>query len=296
MVLFENINNNDMIFCKELNREYKDTEQLFKDLREYKNDIISLKKAQIYKSCEKDISITAKPLDYLKLSTQTKGILIEDDFYYIAVNSTKILDSHKDLHIDGIWNKTVKEQQGKNYLVADHELKLENTIVRKEHVEIFTAVIPFSIIGKNYDGDTEALIYKVRKDKVINKTAKEWLDSGDNIEASVRMQYTDIMFAVKSDNEEDKKDRETYDKYINTIVNKDDFDTEILYFWVVKQAKNIHESSLVILGSNNATGQIIIDSNKQKPSKDTSKKIEQPPKSTAKAIDYNYLRQNLKLM
>jgi len=284
-----------MIFCKELNREYVDSEQLFKDLREYKNDIISLKKAQIYKSCEKDVSITAKPLDYLKLSTQTKGIVIEDDYYYIAVNSTKILDSHKDLHVDGIWNKTVKEQQGKNYLVADHELKLENTIVRKEHVEMFTASIPFSIIGKNYDGDTEALIYKVRKDKVINKTAKEWLDSGDSIEASVRMQYTDIMFAVKSDSEEDKKDRETYDKYINVIVNKDDFDTEILYFWVVKQAKNIHESSLVILGSNSATGQITIDSNKQKPSIDTSNKITQPQGSTVKSIDYNYLLQNLKL-
>jgi hypothetical protein len=286
-----------MIFCKELNKEYSDTEQLFKALREYKNDIISLKKAQIYKSCEKDISITAKPLDYLKLSTQTKGITIEDDYYYIAVNSTYILDSHKDLHINGVWNKTVKEQQGKNYLVADHELKLESTIVRKEHVEIFTAIIPFSIIGKSYEGDTEVLIYKVKKDKVINKTAKEWLDSGDGIEASVRMQYTDMLFAVKSDAEEDKKDRETYDKYIKLIANKEDFDTEILYFWVVKQAKNIHESSLVILGSNSATGQITIDSNKQKPSEDTSKDNEQQPQgSTAKGIDYNYLLKNLKLI
>ena len=41
-------------------------------------------------------------------------------YHYIAVNTTNILDSHGDLHVKGLWNKSVKDQQGKNYLVTDH--------------------------------------------------------------------------------------------------------------------------------------------------------------------------------
>ena len=276
-----------MIHCKELNKDFETKEELFKELRLYKSDIIALKKAQIIKSCDKGISITAKPLDHLKFNAQIKELSLGDDnYYYIAVNSTRILDSHLDLHLDGIWNKTTKEQQGKNYLVADHKLELDKTIAKKEYVEIFTATIPFSMIGKSYKGDTEVLIYKVRKDKVINKVAKEWIDSGDSIEASVRMQYTDIVFALNSDDKEDVREKKIYDELLPLIANKDDFDSEIMYFWGVKQAKNVLESSLVLFGSNSSTGQITIESDKQKPSEDTSETIE-PSKDTHKEFYLN---------
>jgi len=125
----------------------------------------------------------------LKFTDQLKGIKIDDNFYYIAVNSTKVLDSHEDLHLDGIWKKTIKEQQGKNYLVTDHDLEIKSVVVRKEHIEMFTAKVPFSLIGKPYEGDTEVLIYKVPKNQVKCETVKDWLNSGDSIEGSVRMQY-----------------------------------------------------------------------------------------------------------
>lgn len=250
---------------------------MFKELRFYKNDIISFKKAQIMKSCDKGISITAKPLDYLKLSTQIKEIPLDDNYYYIAVNSTRILDNHLDLHLDGLWDKTAKDQQGKNYLVDTHILSVNATIARKEYIEIFTAFVPFSMIGKKYKGDTEVLIYKIRKDKIIDQKAKEWLDSGDAIEASVRMQYIDIVFALNSDDKEDMREKKTYDQLIKVIANKEDFDSEIQYFWGIRQAKNVLESSLVLFASNNSTGQISIENNKQEPSeKDTPKIITEP--------------------
>ena len=68
-----------MIHCNELNKSFETKEQLFKELKLYKNDIIAMKKAQIFKSCDKGISVTAKPLDYLKLSTQTKDIPLDDN-------------------------------------------------------------------------------------------------------------------------------------------------------------------------------------------------------------------------
>lgn len=282
-----------MIHCKALNKNFESKSDMFKELREAREQIISEKKAKIYKSCEKGVSVTSKPIDISKVSGTIKELFNDTNYYYIATNTTRILDSHEDLHINGLWNKSAKEQTGKNYFVADHELRLVSTIVRKEHVSIFIATIPFSLLGKNYDGDTEALIYKFKKDKVIHKVAKEWLDSGDAIEASVRMQYIDIEFALNSDADEDKREKKVFDKYYPIIANKEDFDDNILYFWAVKQAKNTAESSLVIMGSNPVTGEIQVNEDKQKPPEGTSEKIE-PEKSTQKGIDYNYLRQNLK--
>lgn len=264
------------IYCKELNKNFGSKDDLFKSLRKYKDDIISFKKAQIYKSCEKGAGVTARPLDCSKLSTQTKGISMDDNYYYLATNSTKILDSHLDWHANGIWNKTVQQQQGKNYLVDTHVLSVNTTIARKEYIEMFTAVIPFAMLGKPYSGDTEVLVYKIRKDKIISSEAKEWLDSGDDIECSVRMQYIDIEFALNSDDKEDVKFKDNYDKYIGQIANIDDFDTEIIYFWIVKQAKNVMESSLVLFGSNSTTGQITEESKFQPSLEDTESKNNEP--------------------
>jgi hypothetical protein len=282
------------IHCSELNKSFDSKEELFVELKANKSEIVAIKKAQILKSHEKGTGIKARPLDYSKLSTETKGIKFDEDYYYIAVSTSKVLDSHDDLHLDGMWNRTVTARQGKNYLVADHELKIDNTIARKEYVEMLTAIIPFSALGKDYEGDTEALIYKVRKDKVIHAKAKEWLDSGDDIEASVRMQYVDIVLAMKSDDKDDIKERKNFDELYDSIANKADFEEEIMYFWGIKEAKNVLESSLVLFGSNSTTGQISHASNdkKQKPLiKDTSVKNSQPPVSTD--VDYEFLTKNI---
>lgn len=265
-------------------KEFATKEDLFSALRESKELIIANKKADIQKSCEKGTSVSCKSLDLLNFTDQLKGIKIDDNFFYIAVNTTRILDSHNDLHIDGIWNKSIKEQQGNNYLVLDHELCIDKVAVRKEYVEMFVAKLPFAMFGQPYKGDTQALIYKVPKDKVINKSAKDWLNSGDQIEASVRMQYVTIEFAMDSNSPQDITEKTRYDEFINVIANKDDFEY-IPYFFVVKEAKNVRESSLVVAGSNHVTGNI----NNTEPSKDTPKTIDPPLSSQAIKTIYSHL-------
>jgi len=236
-------------------KEYASLDNLFADFRKNIDGIIDLKKADIQKSCEKGLTVNCKSLDLSKFANQIKAIKIEDGYYYIAVNTTLVLDSHEDLHVNGLWGKSVKEQQGNVYLVADHELCIDSVIVRKEHIKMFTAKLPFSMLGYEYSGDTEALIYQIPKDKIIHDKVKQWLESGDSIEASVRMQYVVIEFAMDSNAPEDIKAKERYDEYLPIIANKDDFDY-IPYFFVIKEAKNVRESSLVIFGSNPVTGNI----------------------------------------
>jgi hypothetical protein len=259
---------------------FQTKEELFIELKANNDFIIDAKKSQIYKSCEKGQSVSVKSIDLLKFSEENKALKLDENYYYLVVNSTNILDSHEDLHVNGIWNKSVKEIQGKNYLVEDHDLEISKVIVRKEHIEIFTAIVPFSILGKNYQGNTEVLVYKVPKNQVKNPIVKEWLDSGDSIEASVRMQYVTILLAMDSNAPDDATEKKNYDDYIGLIANKDEFEY-ISHFYIVKEAKNVKESSLVPFGSNGVTGKLeskneplndTQDENKQEPSNDTQKR------------------------
>lgn len=269
------------MFCKELDKSFETKAEMLKALRESHKEIIESKKARIYNDRVGDNKggVAVKFIDSSKLKDQVKGLVVDDDYYYIAVNTTKILDSHQDLHINGIWNKSAREQQGKVYLVWDHEFKGNMTIVRKEHIEMFVTEITFALLGLPYEGNAEALIYKFRKDKVIDSKAKEWLDSGDDIQASVRMLYIKMLFALNSNEPEDKEFKKNYDQYIKQVSNISDFKDEVVYFWPILEAANKLESSLVLAGSNHATGQITEDI-KTQPSEDTEKNNNEPSEDT----------------
>ena len=263
------------IFCKELNKNFENKDDLFKALFENEKLIIDAKKSEIYKSIEKGSQVFSTQIEIKKaLESETnKGLKFDENYYYFVVNSANILDSHNDMHVDGNWNKSVKDQQGKTYLVFDHSLKRGDIIAMAKDIEMFTAKVPFSLLSKNYEGETYSLIYKVAKDKIINKEAKEWLENGYDLQASVRMQYIKIETAFNTNDKEYAKQKEIYDTYFPLIANKEDFES-IDYFFVIKEAKNVMESSLVLFGSNDATGRI---DNKEEPSDDTPTEIKEEP-------------------
>lgn len=255
---------------------FKGYQELIQEVKKNKDILIAEKKAQIYKSIDKGLAVCVNQEYIKKQADAFKSLNLDDDYYYFVVNSSRYLDTHNDLHIEGNWDKSAKEQKGKCFFIFDHTLKRDEIIAMKEDIEMFTAIIPFKAIGKDYEGDTYCLIYKIRKDKIINKQAKEWLDLGYSFECSVRMQYMDIELATNPEFDKDEKPNEFYNKYHPTIANKEDFEV-IPYFWVIKQAKNVLESSWVMFGSNGATGLIqenkseadLITSDKNEPSTDT---------------------------
>jgi hypothetical protein len=263
-----------MIYCKELNKSFDDKEQMFKELSLNETLIIDAKKTEI-KSIDKGLQIVTNQSEIEKaLNTQTeKGLKFDADYYYFVVNSANILDSHNDMHVDGNWEKTKKERQGKNYLVLEHKTIIDNIIAMPKDIEMITAKVPFSLLGKSYEGETYSLIYKVAKDKIYHDKIKDLLDKGHNLEASVRMQYVKIESAYNSNGPENSKQKANYDKYYPLIANKEDHE-EINYFWIVLEAKNVLESSLVLFGSNSATGRI---DNKTEPTEVTQPEIKEEP-------------------
>jgi len=264
------------IYIKELKREFETKSEAFKALKEAKDTIITAKKSDTLKSSEK---LGGVPLRPLKISDSIKGLDTSEGMYHIVVNTTNVLDSHDDLHVKGIWNKTVKDQQGKLNLTVDHKIDIDSIVTRKEHVSVSILDTTFKALGYNLEGETQALIYSVHEDNIKHEKALEWLKSGDSIEASVRMQYLDIELALNSDDKEDENEYKAFKDYSKSIANKSDRQ-DLEYFWIVKQAKNVSESSLVVAGSNSYTGVYEPSSDTQEetqasePSADTQKESE----------------------
>lgn len=269
-----------MIVCKELNTSFETKEELFKALKQNKSKIISEKKSKSFNSIDKDVCVSVKPLDVSKIEGSSFKEEMDDKYYYIVVNTTKILDSHNDLHVNGIWNKSAKEQNRKNALLDSHIDTLSTTLAKREDVEIMVKEIPFSLLGYSYKGNTEALVYKIEKSK-MRQDVREWLDGGYNIQASVKMQYVKMDIAMKSDSKEDEEERRIYDQYKGQIANIADFEKEPLYFFVQREAKNVDESSLVSRGSNHVTGRIT-----NEPSKDTQNNKEAVYDTSADLINF----------
>ncbi len=276
------------IYCKELNKEFESKADLFKALVENESFIIDAKKSQVYKSFEKGLQVVSDQKTIEKaFNDSEKGIKFDSDYYYFVVNSANYLDSHNDMHVDGNWNKSVKDQNGKVYLVWHHDFsKTENIIAFPEDIEMMTSKVAWSLLGKSYDGETYSLIYKVKKDKIVNENVSKWLKEGRKLQLSVRMQYIKLETAFNSDDEDYSKQTENYNKYYPLIANKDEF-KEIEYFFIVKEAKNVMESSLLPFGSNGATAEISQTENKSEADNITSEQ-EEP------SIDTQKVEQSLK--
>ena len=228
------------------NREFTSKPELFKALKEQKNELIGLKKASIINS--DGLKSETKKLEGMA----SKVVNLDDNFTYHVINTTKYMDSHNDVHLNGIWNKSISEQQGKIHFVADHDLSIKSVIAWPKDVTMYVQDLPWRLLGKDFDGNTQALIFKVAKDKIMLDAAKQIIENKIDIEHSIRMQYINIELAIDESAEGYEDEKMLFDATINQIANKAHA-IEQGYFWVVSEAKISQEGSMVLRGSNDAT-------------------------------------------
>lgn len=247
-----------MITCKYFpDKKFANKAELFAALRANVKKIIAVKTSEIYDSHKKGaIDISFIPEDmYTKVNGSDVGKTgphMKDGFVYPIINTTRYMDMHDDVHFDGTFQRSAKEQNGKLYYVADHEIKIDSIIAWPEDVNVMVKQIPWSFVNKSYDGSTEALIYEIDKNKIVHDKAAEIIKEKRPVQNSVRMQYVSIKLGMNSDNPNDREYKTYYDTRIKDIVNKDVAE-EKGYFFGVEEAKIVKEGSMVILGSNDAT-------------------------------------------
>ena len=229
------------------NKEFDSKEDLFKALVENKQELISIKKS-ITKNAD---AVSYGYVETIK-SNVNKAIasaeLPQELTVKVVINTTNFLDSHGDVHIDGIWNKSVKDN--KTFLhLQEHDRSFDKVISDSAKASIQS--MTWEELGFNYSGSTQALIFESTIDKLRNGFMLKQYANGWVKNHSVGMRYVQMELAINSEADYDKEYKDMWDEYYPIIANKEVAD-ERGYFWVVKEAKII-EGSAVVMGSNSAT-------------------------------------------
>jgi len=265
-----------MIVAKEFQgKTFATKEDLFKELRENKSVLIAQKK-MITKEADSTIHIVEVE-DRNKEANKAEANDVTS-FNKIAaklvINTTNLMDSHSDVHLKGIWNKSAKEQKN-ILLLQEHQMKFNSIISDSVTAEVKR--MTWKSLGFDLEGDTEALIFNAEIDKARNEFMFNQYAKGYVKEHSVGMRYVKIELALNSESKYDTEEKEVWDKYINDIANKEAAE-EQGYFWAVLEAKII-EGSAVVKGSNYATPTISVEA-----VKDTPAEIKEPLKDTQEVV------------
>ena len=176
----------------------------------------------------------------------------------LVINSCKWLDSHDDVHIPGLWKKSVSETKTA-YLLDSHKRGFGDII--SDSAVPMLRKMNGTDLGVPLPGDTEVLIFKVgitpeRNPFMYKQYANNWVK-----QHSVGMRYVNLFMCVNSTEKYFIEEKENWDKYIDYVANKDAAE-ERGFFFAVTEAKLI-EGSSVVFGSNPITP--VVDNNKYEP-------------------------------
>lgn len=188
--------------------------------------------------------------DVIKANTPVESLNLTEIKVKVAINSTNLLDSHKDVHIPGLWKKSLKENKLMMHL-QEHMMQFDHIISDGADLKAYTQNLTWKELGFKFDGESEVLTFEsiIRKSRnpfMFDQYAKGYVKNH-----SVGMQYVSMVMCIDDDSEYYGAEFEAWNKYYEYIANKDAAD-EAGYFWAIKEAKAI-EGSAVPRGSNYAT-------------------------------------------
>lgn len=271
-------------------KEFSSKKELFDFLIENKDLLVAQKKSAL-KTVDCGVIVSPVIVREKESANKAEGDIINDKLTelkaVVIINTTNLLDGHCDLHLPGIWNKSLRENKMIMHL-QEHEREFEKVIADGKELKAYTKTFTWSELGYKYQGTTEALVFestilKKRNEFMFNQYMNGWVKNH-----SVGMYYVKMDMAI---NDKDYPNEfAAWEKYYPMIANKEKAD-ETGYFWYVLEAK-VMEGSAVVLGSNFATPTISTET-KDQPEKSTEKTIE-PEQSTQKDV-LKYLTTNFKI-
>lgn len=225
---------------------------------------------------ENEISLTAQKCSAIKLAdgigtynptlkhvdkiNTNKANQQEEDFISVkaVINTTNILDSHGDVHIKGLWNKSLKENKRILMLQEHKSNEFSKIIASGDDLKASVKNYTWKELGFDAEGETQALVFDAKIKKTRNSYMFEQYKNGYVDNHSVGMQYVKLKLAINDEAPEYAAHKEVWDANIDNIVNKADAEAR-KYFWAVYEAKAI-EGSAVPNGSNPVTPTLAVKS------------------------------------
>jgi hypothetical protein len=199
----------------------------------------------------------------------------------LIINTTNVIDSHRDCHIPNLWAKSLQETKIL-YLLQEHEMEFDKVIADsvKDELKAYTENIPWKKLNYSYEGKTQALIFDTQIKKEVNPFMFEMYKKGRVYNHSVGMRYVKIYLCADRNEAEYAQEKENWNKYYPLVANKDVAD-EKGYFWAVTEAKVI-EGSAVIKGSNEYTPVMEIEFEKEAVNNTSNQNTPEPSNDTQK--------------
>jgi hypothetical protein len=244
--------------------------ELFEFLKKNKSLLIAEKKAelkrgdafamQLFVNEKGEIVKAYEPIDNSATAIKVTSV----------INTTNWMDSHSDVHIPGLWKKSLQETK-ELYLLQEHDMTFAGIIT--DEVKAFTKKYTWQELGYSYSGMTEALVFESAVDNERNPFMFDQYRKGYVKNHSVGMRYVVIELAINEDDEYWKEEFATWNKYFDDIANKEAAEKQG-FFWAVREAKVI-EGSAVPIGSNIITPTLSVERIK------SFSTDEQPPQGTA---------------
>lgn len=181
----------------------------------------------------------------VKAAVGASGQVADNDIVFCVINSTNWLDSHSDVHIPGIWKRSLKNSSDQLHL-QEHNMSFAAVIA--DDSKGYTERIPWKELGLNIPGETEALIFATPL-KGRNPYMEDQYRKGFVKNHSVGMRYVTIKLCVNEpDDDYYKEEYANWNSYINQVANKEAAEAQG-YFWAVLEAQVV-EGSAVVKGSN----------------------------------------------
>lgn len=263
--------------------KFKDKKEYFDFLVKHKPELIALKKSTT-KFTDHESILLSRTGAVIKNTADDKQDNLEQGIIKrtIVGNTYNWMDSHSDVHIPGIFTKSIQEGKGSIMHLHDHEYKLTSKVGTPS--DIYEKEILWRDLGVDKNGSTMALMMDSEIKKSYNELIYNEYLSKQIQQHSVGMIYVKLFMCIND--AQYKEEFASWSTYFPMIGNPEMAEQEGV-FWAVTEAK-LKEISCVIQGSNQLTPTL-------EPKNFTL--VDEPSKDTQKSkINYDYLLKNLSLI
>lgn len=224
--------------------------ELFKYLVDNKDELINLRKSAIKHADVCDVGLseieqyTTKASKYLYENNKEAGTLKRT----IVLNTYNWMDSHNDVHLSGVFSKSIKEKSSMIPHLHDHVFALDARVGKP--ISFSEKQISWRELGIGKTGMTEGLFMESEIRKSYNEKVYDDYLNDEIKQHSVAMRYIKMALAV-NDPEEYPNEYKVWNDVIGLLGNRKAAEAQG-YFFAVYEAALI-EGSAVLLGSNELT-------------------------------------------
>lgn len=224
-------------------KSFNDKMDMVRFIKEKRAELFAIKSAEYKTKSEPMIGSSMISKEFIPNIEDISGQFIE---IKSVINTTNVIDSHMDLHLPNIWNKTVSDNPY-TYHLKQHKQEFESVL--SSRAKNFNERMFFKDLGVKSEMEIDANISQFILDKNKHPFMFDAYKNGDVKQHSVGMVYVSLDIAYYD--EDSQKEMDFFNEMKSKAINPEVAD-EMGYVWVISEAKK-REGSAVVFGSNSIT-------------------------------------------